>query len=55
MNEYIKGLKHHVADNPLNWGEYDAEGILNMLYGCYNQYNFMDTPTITAVLEELYR
>ena len=55
MNEYIKALKRYVADNPSNWGEYDTEGVLDMLYRCYNQYNSMDTPTITAAFEELYR
>lgn len=54
MNEYRETLKQYVMVNLPNWGEYDAKGVLDMLYSCCNQDNPMDTLAITAACEEMY-
>ena len=36
MDEYVKILKSHVAENPPNYGS-DAQSILEMLYSYYHE------------------
>ena len=45
----------HVKNHPPDLGDNDAQTVLEMLYGYYNQYNRMDTEEIKAGFEELYR
>ena len=43
-----------MKDYPPNFGGDNAQSVLEMLYGYYNQYNRMDTEEIKAGFEELY-
>ena len=54
MNEYIRILKRHVAENPPNYGS-DAQSILEMLYSYYHECNNTDTDTVKAAFEDLYQ
>lgn len=53
MKRYVEALRRELHKFPPSFG--DADSILEMLYGCYNQYNRMDTAEIKAGFEELYR
>ena len=53
MNEYVEILKHHVAENPPNYGS-DANSILEMLYRYYHQCNDADTDAVKVAFEDLY-
>ena len=52
MKRYVEALRRDLCKNPPSFG--DADSVLEMLYGCYNQYNRMDTAEIKAGFEELY-
>lgn len=52
MKRYVEALRRDLCKNPPSLG--DADSVLEMLYGCYNQYNRMDTEAIKAGFEELY-
>ena len=52
MKPYVETLWRELHKFPPSFG--DADSILEMLYGCYNQYNRMDTQAIKAGFEELY-
>ena len=52
MKRYVEALRRDLDKNPPSFG--DADSVLEMLYGCYNQYNRMDTEAIKAGFEELY-
>ena len=54
MNEYIRILKRHVAENPPNYGS-DAQSILEMLYSYYHECNNTETDTVKAAFEDLYQ
>lgn len=54
MNDYIEGLKRHVAENPPNYGDGDAHSILEMLFTYYHECNNIDTDAVKAAFEELY-
>ena len=54
MNEYVKILKRHVAENPPNYGS-DAQSILEMLYSYYHECNNTDTDTVKAAFEDMYQ
>ena len=54
MNEYVRILKRHVAENPPNYGS-DAQSILEMLYSYYHECNNTDTDTVKASFEDLYQ
>lgn len=47
-------LKHHVAENPPNYGS-DAQSILEMLSCCYHKCNNTDTDAVKVAFENLYR
>ena len=55
MNEYIETLKQYVADNPPNYGDGDAQSILDMLFTYYHQCNNTDTYAVRAAVEDLYQ
>jgi hypothetical protein len=55
MENYIQSLRGYVAANPSDYGDGNAQSILEMLYTCYNQYNRMDTEEIKAGFDNLYR
>ena len=52
MNEYVETLKHHVAENPPNYGN-DAQSILEMLFSYYHECNNTDTDAVKAAFEDL--
>ena len=54
MNEYVEILKHHVAENPPNYGS-DADSILEMLFTYYHECNNTDTDAVKAAFEDLYQ
>ena len=54
VNEYIRILKRHVAENPPNYGS-DAQSILEMLYSYYHECNNTETDTVKAAFEDLYQ
>ena len=54
MNEYVKTLTRHVAENPPNYGD-DAHSILEMLYAYYHECNNTDSDAIKAAFEDLYQ
>lgn len=55
MNRYIDALRHHVAENPPNYGDGDAHSILDMLYCYYHECNNTDTDAVKAAFEDLYQ
>lgn len=55
MDEYIKILKLHVAENPPNYGDGDAHSILEMLFTYYHECNNTDTDSVKAAFENLYQ
>ena len=54
MNEYAETLKHHMAENPPNYGS-DANSILEMLFTYYHECNNIDTDAVKAAFEDLYQ
>lgn len=55
MKEYFEILKTYIVEHPPDYGDGNAQSILEMLYTCYNQYNRMDTEEIKAGFDDLYR
>ena len=47
-----QAIMDELKSHPPDFG--DADSILEMLYGYYNQYNRMDTDAIKAGFEDLY-
>lgn len=54
MEQWYRLLLDHLKAHPPNYGDGDAESILEMVYSYYNQCNRMDTESIKAGFEELY-
>ena len=54
MDEYVKILKRHVAENPPNYSS-DAQSVLEMLYSYYYECNNSDTDAVKAAFEDLYQ
>ena len=54
VNEYVEILKHHIAENPPNYGS-DAHSIMEMLFSYYHECNNTDTDAVKAAFEDLYR
>ena len=54
MEKWYRLILNHLKDHPPNFGDNDAQSVLEMLYGYYNQYNRMDTAEIKAGFEDLY-
>lgn len=55
MNEYVATLRKYVAENPPNYGDGDANSILEMLFAYYHECNNTDTDAVKADFENLYR
>ena len=55
MKPYIEKLKTYLAEYPPDYGDCDAQSVLEMLYTYYSQYNRLDTPQIKSDFEELYQ
>ena len=55
MNKYIDTLRHHVAENPPNYGDGDAHSILEMLFTYYHECNNTDTDAVKVAFEDLYQ
>ena len=53
MKPYIKKLKQHIADSPLDFG--DADSVLGLLYECYNENHPYDNEEIKADFNALYQ
>ena len=48
MEKWYRLILDQVKDHPPKFGDNDAQSVLEMLYGYYNQYNRMDTDAIKA-------
>ena len=55
MKPHIEKLKTYLAEHPPDYGDCDAQSVLEMLYTYYNQYNRQDTPQIKSDFETLYQ
>lgn len=54
MDQWYRFLLNFVRDHPPDYGDGNAQSILEILYGCYNQCNRMDTVAIKDGFEKLY-
>ena len=54
VNEYVRILKRHMAENPPNYGN-DAQSVLEMLFTYYHECNNTDTDAVKAAFEDLYQ
>lgn len=54
MHEYIEILKHHVTENPPNYGG-DDQSLLEMIFSYYHECNNTDTDAGKAAFEDLYQ
>lgn len=54
MEKWYRLVLDHLKDHPPDFGDDNAQSVLEMLYGYYNQYNRMDTAEIKAGFEDLY-
>ena len=55
LKNYFETLKNYVTEHQPDYGDGNAQSILEMLYACSNQYNRMDTEEIKAGFDDLYR
>ena len=55
MEKWYRLILDYLKNHPPNFGDDNAQSVLEMLYGYYNQYNRMDIEEIKAGFEELYR
>lgn len=55
MNRYIEVLRRCVAENPPNYGDGDANSILEMLFTYYHECNNTDTDAVKAAFGTLYQ
>ena len=54
MNEFMTALHPHLSIQQPNYPD-NAEGILEVLFNTYNEFNVFDNAAIKADFEELYR
>lgn len=54
MENYIRSLRAFVAANPPDFGDGDADSVLDMLYAYYNEFNGFDNIPIKDGFENLY-
>lgn len=54
MENYIRSLRNFVAANPPDFGDSDADSVLDMLYAHYNEFNGFDKAPIKDGFENLY-
>ncbi len=50
-----KPLIDHIMEHSPDWGECEPEGILDMIYETYREFNVMDDAQTKAGFKELYR
>ena len=54
MNDFLHALQAELNATKPNFGD-DANTVLGLLYGAYNEYNGTDTNEIKQAFEELYQ
>ena len=54
MENYIRSLQAFVAANPPDFGDGNAQSILDMPFCHYNEFNRFDTKAIKLDFDELY-
>lgn len=54
MENYIQSLRNHIAAHPPNFGDGNAQSILDMLFCHYSEFNRFDTEAIKLDFDELY-
>lgn len=54
MENYIQLLRCYVAANPPDYGDGNAQSILDMLFCHYHEFNRFDTEAIKLSFDELY-
>ena len=51
---FLEVLRKHVADHAPNYGEWNAQSLLQMLYMAYSEYNRFETDDVKCGFEGLY-
>ena len=51
---FLEMLRKHVADHTPNYGEWNAQSLLQMLYVAYSEYNRFETDDVKRGFEGLY-
>lgn len=54
MNDFLRVLQAELNATEPNFGD-DANTVLGLLYGAYNEYNGTDTDEIKQAFEDLYQ
>lgn len=54
MENYIRSLQGYVATHPPNFGDGDAQSVLEMLFCHYSDHNRLDNEVIKQGFEKLY-
>lgn len=54
MDNLLKILRCHVAENPPHFGDWDAQSVLEMLYVAYGEYNRFESDESKAGFDDLY-
>ena len=54
MKELYHRIMEDIKAHPPDYGEGDAQSILEILYTCYHQFNRMDTDEIKRDFDKLY-
>lgn len=54
MENYIQSLRNHIAAHPPDFGDGNAQSILDMLFCHYNEFNRFDTEAIKLGFDKLY-
>lgn len=55
IDDHWKPLIDHIMEHSPNFGDCDAQGILDMLYEIYCEYNYFEDASTKMGFEELYR
>lgn len=55
LDDFLDILLRLVAENPPNYGDWNAQSVLEMLYVAYGEYNRFESDQTKAGFEELYR
>ncbi len=54
MENYIRSLQSYVATHPPDFGDCDAQSVLEILFCPYSDYNRLDNEVIKHGFEKLY-
>lgn len=54
MEHYIQSLRSYAATHPPDFGDGNAQSILDMLFCHYSEFNRFDTEAIKSNFDELY-